>query len=61
MKRGLNAFAKSIDTCQPAQFAQADMCRYFSLSLYFLHVIRPMHTMTQWIDGHYAFYESIIG
>ena len=32
-KMGLNAFAKSIDPCQPAQSAQADMGRNFSLSL----------------------------
>ena len=33
MKRGLNAFAKSIDPCQPAQSVQADMSRNFSQSL----------------------------
>ena len=33
VKRVLNAFAKSIDPCQPAQSAQADMGRYFSLNL----------------------------
>ena len=32
---GLNAFAKSIDSCQPAQSAQADLGRNFSLSLNF--------------------------
>ena len=31
LKKGLNAFAKSIDSCQPAQSAQADMKRNFSL------------------------------
>ena len=33
-KRRLNVFAKSIGPCQPAQSAQADMGRYFSLSLH---------------------------
>ena len=29
-KRGLNAFAKTFDSCQPAQSAQADMdCNFF--------------------------------
>ena len=32
VKRGLNAFAKSVDSCQPAQSAQANMNRNFSLS-----------------------------
>ena len=32
VKRGLSEFAKSIDPCQPAQSAQADMGRNFSLS-----------------------------
>ena len=31
VKRGLHVFAKSIDSCQPAQSAQADMSRNFSL------------------------------
>ena len=30
MERGLNAFAKSIDSGQPAQSAQADLSRNFS-------------------------------
>ena len=34
VKRGLNIFAKSIGSCQPAQSAQADMDRNFSLSLF---------------------------
>ena len=34
-KKGLNAFAKNIDPCQPAQSAQADMGRNFSHSLEF--------------------------
>ena len=29
----LNAFAKSVDSCQPVQSAQADMGRHFSLSI----------------------------
>ena len=33
---GPNAFAKSIDPCQPAQSAQGDMGRNFLLSLNFL-------------------------
>ena len=31
-KGGLNALAKSIDPCQPAQSAQADMGRNFSIA-----------------------------
>ena len=38
VNRGLIDFAKSIDPCQPAQFAEADMGRNFSLSLNFLHI-----------------------
>ena len=34
----VNKSAKSIDSCQPAQSAQADMSRNFSMSLNFLHV-----------------------
>ena len=33
VKMGLSTFAKSIDPCQSAQSAQADMCRNFSPSL----------------------------
>ena len=33
VKRGLNASAKSIDPRQSARSAQADMGRYFSLTL----------------------------
>ena len=36
----VDAFAKSIDSCQPAQSAQADMGRNFSLSVQFLHFKR---------------------
>ena len=38
MQSWLNAFAESIDPCQPAQFAQADMGRNFSLSSNFHYV-----------------------
>ena len=34
-KERVNAWAKSIDSCQPAQFGQADMGRNFSLSFIF--------------------------
>ena len=34
MKRGVSAFAKSIDSGQPAQSAQADLGRTFWLSLH---------------------------
>ena len=37
-QRGLNASAKSIDPRQPAQSAQADMGRNFSLPLDYMHV-----------------------
>ena len=36
-KRRLNALAKSIDSCQPAQSAQADMNRNFSASSHSQH------------------------
>ena len=35
VEKGLNTFAKSIDPRQPAQSAQADMDRNFSLNLHF--------------------------
>ena len=38
VKRVLNAFAKNIGSCQPAQSAQADMERNFSPYLYFLRI-----------------------
>ena len=38
VEKGLKVYAKSIDPCQPAQVAQADMDRYISLTLIFLHV-----------------------
>ena len=41
---GFSTSAKSIDPCQPAQFAQADMGRNLSLSLDFLRVKRPLYT-----------------
>ena len=56
VKRGLEAFAKSIDPCQPAQFAPADMGRNFSLQINFLHIKGPFYLMirsvscsTKWI------------
>ena len=45
--RGLNASAKSIDPCQPAQSAQAYMDQNFSLSLNFLYLKRPFYIMIQ--------------
>ena len=41
---GCYHFAKSIDSCQPAHSAQADMGRNFSLSSIFLHVKGFMST-----------------
>ena len=38
MKRGLDAFVKSLSPIQPAQFKQAGMNLKFSLSIIFLHV-----------------------
>ena len=43
MKRGLNAFAKSIGPSHPARTVQADMSRSFSLSFDFLNAKRPFH------------------
>ena len=37
VKRGRNASPKSIDSCQPAQSAQADMFDTFCVWVYFLH------------------------
>ena len=47
VKKGLNlhVFAKSVDPCQPAQSAQADMGRNFLLSLNFLHDKGPFYIM----------------
>ena len=55
LKRSLNAFAKSIDPCQPAQSAQADMGRYFSPSLNFLHVKGPFYIVIQSVVGENGF------
>ena len=38
VKRGLNAFAKNFDSCQPALCAQTDKSRIFSLPLKLLCV-----------------------
>ena len=38
VNRKLNAFAKSIDPCQPARTAQADMGRNFSIAFNSLYV-----------------------
>ena len=53
VKRGLDVFAKSIDSRQPAQSAQADVCRNFSVSLFFsaIHFIIPhlIQSLSKWI------------
>ena len=51
VKRGLNAFAKSIGPRQPEQSAQAGVGQNSSLSLYFLHVKKTLYekTLTLWI------------
>ena len=43
VKSGLHAYAKSIDPCQPAHSAQADMGRNFLLP--FLQVEGPFYIM----------------
>ena len=48
-EKGLNTLAKSFGSCQPAQIAQADMSRNFSLSLNFLPVIGPFYIIIQLI------------
>ena len=45
VKRGLNAFAKSIYSWQPMQSTQADMGKKLSWSLNILHV-KPFHKQT---------------
>ena len=47
IKRGLNASAKSVDPCQPALSAQADMGRHFLLSVNFLYAEGPFYHMIQ--------------
>ena len=48
IKRGfLMHLRKNIDPCQPAQSAQADMGRNFSLSINFLHVKGPFYIIIQ--------------
>ena len=49
VKKGLNALTKSIDSCQPAQSAQADMSRNFSLFLNVLYVKRQFYLMTKFV------------
>ena len=56
VNRRFNVFAKSIDSCQPAQSAQADMKRNFSLSLNFLLVKGPFYIMTQSVDWQSRFF-----
>ena len=46
-KREVNPSAKSIEPCQLAQFAQADMDRYFSLFNNSSHFKGPVHLMLQ--------------
>ena len=47
VRKELNAFAKSTDSCQPAQSAQADMSRNFSISLNFLNIKGSLYTRTK--------------
>ena len=50
-KEGLNAVAKNIEPRQPAQSAQADMGRNFSLfSLNVLQIRGPFYLMTESVD-----------
>ena len=62
MKMGLDESAKIIDPRQPAQSAQADVDRNFSLSLNFLLVKGLFYIMTQSVVGQNGglFYGSII-
>ena len=53
-------FRKSIDSCQPAQSAQADNGRNFLVSLFFFSRGWTIYTLIQSIDGQIDFYESII-
>ena len=58
VNRRLVVFAKIIDSCQPAQVAQADMGRRFSQSLNFLHFIGLFYTMIKPVvlqNGFYGF------
>ena len=59
MKRGLYAFAKSIESCQPAKSAQADMGQNFSPSVHFLHfeVTRLHRDMVECLQN--TFYGSM--
>ena len=50
-KRGLNAFAKSIDLRHPAQSAQADMGRNFSLLLNLMRFTGPFYLMNKSVYG----------
>ena len=47
VKRDLNAFANSIDSCQLSRTAQAGMNRYYLLSVSFRHVKGPVHLLMQ--------------
>ena len=42
IEKGFDAFAKSIDSDQTAQCAQADLSRYFFILISFLHVKGPV-------------------
>ena len=62
-KGGFNAFAKSIDPCQPARTSQAGMGRNFSLPLILLLLIKgPFCIMIQsFVWQEWIFFLSIIG
>ena len=59
-KRGLfHEFAKSIDSCQPAQSAQANMGLNFSPTSDFLHVSEPYCRMLRLVVWQNTFYWTI--
>ena len=58
-----SAFAKSIDPCQPAQSAQADVGRNFSHSSRFLHYMQtkgPLYRLPESILRQNGFFEILI-
>ena len=59
VKMSPTAFAKSIDSCQPAQSAQAYKSRNFSLNLNFLQDKEPFYPKNQSVVEKLGFYGCV--
>ena len=57
-KRRPNAYAKNIDTGQPAQSAQADLSPNVSLQISFLYISEPVYLMIKLVVRNVALTDS---